>query len=179
IASRANAEPRMVRELRELQASPASPLLLARELWLDRAAMILIIFYIIFQLMTIVRAVFDISFFWAFIPLFLFFPFFLFYAKSVVSQVSSFKEPDEVILSMAAAITGVKRIVFGHTHRACHEILGPVEHLNSGCWSPAFKDIECTQPIDKKTYVWISPGEGGRRAELLRFKDNAKQKTTS
>ena len=49
-------------------------------------------------------------------------------------------------------------------------VIGPVEHLNSGTWSPAFLDVECTMPIGQKTFVWIGPGESGEReAELLKF----------
>lgn len=174
IARRSNAEPRMVRELRELFAAPASsmPWLLARELWLDRALMIFVAFFILAQVFATIRSVYEVSFFWMFIPLFLFLPFFLFYSRSITSLVSGYKEPDERVLSMAAAITNVHRIVFGHTHIARHEMIGPVEHLNSGCWSPAFLDVECTKPIDQKTFVWISPGEQGvRQAELLQFRD--------
>lgn len=175
IALRANADPRMVRELKELFVAPASsnPFLLMRELWLDRALLIFVIFFLIYEGMSFIRSVYEISFYWAFIPLFLFLPFFLFYSKSVTSLVSGYKEPDEKILAMASAITKVKRIVFGHTHHARHEMIGAVEHLNSGCWSPAFLDIECTKPVDQKTYIWIAPttvsGAGGRQAELLRF----------
>lgn len=172
IAQKANAEPRMVREMKELFVDPAAsnPFLLARELWLDRAFIIVIAFYLIFQLMVVVRSIFEISFFWAFIPLFLLLPFFLFYSKSVTSLVSGYKEPDDRVLAMASAITKVSRIVFGHTHHTRHEMIGSVEHLNSGCWSPAFLDVECTKPLDQKTFVWISPSEaGGRQAELFKF----------
>lgn len=181
IAARANAEPRMVRELKELFVAPAasSPFLLARELWLDRAFIIFIAFFLIFQLMVFVRSVFEISFFWAFIPLFALLPFFLFYSKSVASLVSSYKEPDERVLSMASAITKVKRIVFGHTHHVRHEMIGSVEHLNSGCWSPAFLDVECTDPLDQKTFVWISPTEsGGRQADVFKFVDGKSEVLT-
>lgn len=77
---------------------------------------------------------------------------------------------------MASAITRVKRIIYGHTHAVRHEMIGAVEHLNSGCWSPAFLDIECTKPIDQKTYVWIAPTESGeRQAELYRFLEGRSQ----
>ncbi len=174
IAEKANAEPRMVRELKELFVAPAAsePMLLARELWLDRAFIVFIAFFLIFELMVFVRSVYEISFFWAFIPLFLLLPFFLFYSKSVTSLVSSYKEPDDRVLAMASAITKVKRIVYGHTHHVRHEIIGSVEHLNSGCWSPAFLDVECTKPLDQKTFVWLSPGEHNfRQAELCKFVD--------
>ncbi|WP_413585894.1 metallophosphoesterase [Bdellovibrio sp. HCB274] len=178
IAEKANAEPRMVRELKELFVAPAAsePMLLARELWLDRAFIVFIAFFLIFQLMTFIRSVYEISIFWAFIPLFVLLPFFLFYSKSVTSLVSSYKEPDDRVLAMASAITKVKRIVYGHTHHTRHEIIGSVEHLNSGCWSPAFLDVECTKPLDQKTFVWISPGEhNSRQAELCKFVDGGSE----
>lgn len=175
IANRANAESRMVRELKELFVAPSSgnPFLIARELWLDRAFLVFIAFFIIFEIMLVIRQLYNISFFWAFIPLFLLLPFFLFYSKSIKSLVSSYKEPDERTLSMAAAITKVNRIIYGHTHQIRHEMIGAVEHLNSGCWSPAFLDVECTKSIDQKTFVWISPDQAGhRQAQLLIFKDS-------
>lgn len=172
IAYKSNASPRMVRELKELFVEPATsnPFLIARELWLDRAFFILISFLLIFQIMILVKQFYDASFFWAFIPLFLLLPFFLFYSRSVTSLVSSFKEPDEKVLSTASAITNVKRIIYGHTHHIRHEMIGAVEHLNSGCWSPAFLDVECTKALDQKTFVWLKPDlVSGRKAELFVF----------
>lgn len=178
IAEKSNAEPRMVREMKELFVAPAAsnPFLLARELWLDRAFLICIAFFLVFQLMIFIRQVYDLSFFWALIPMFLLFPFFLFYSKSITSMVSSYKEPNERILAMTSTITKVKRVIYGHTHSVRHEMIGAVEHLNSGCWSPAFLDIECTKPLDQKTYVWISPSESGeRQAELYKYIDGQSQ----
>lgn len=173
IARKANASPRMVRELKELFAEPAAskPFLLMRELWLDRFFLIILTFFIVIQLMILVRGIYHISFFWALIPMLVFVPFFLFYSKSVTSLVSGYKEPDDRILAMASSITKVKRVVFGHTHIIRHEMIGFVEHLNSGCWSPAFLDIECTKPLDQKTFVWICPEENGlsRKAEIFRY----------
>jgi Uncharacterized protein conserved in bacteria len=174
IAEKANAEPRMVRELKELFVGPAAsqPFLLARELWLDRAFIVFIAFFLIFEVMVFVRSVFEISMFWAFIPLFMLLPFFLFYSKSITSLVSGYKEPDDRVLAMTSAITKVSRVIYGHTHHPRHEIIGSVEHLNSGCWSPAFLDVECTKPVDQKTFVWISPDNVGvRQAELMKFVD--------
>lgn len=181
IAQRANAEPRMVREMRELFAVSATnnPFLIARELWLDRAFLVLIGFFIIFELMILIRQAFDVSFFWAFIPLFVLMPFFIFYSKSVASMAAKYKEPDEKTLSTASAITHVQRIVYGHTHMARHEMIGGVEHLNSGCWSPAFKDVECTKPVGQKTFVWIEPFPEGRRAQLLAFKNGTSTEALS
>lgn len=173
IASSANATPRMVREMKELIAEPAAsqPFLLMRELWLDRFFMIFVTFLVVIQMMILVRGIYQISFFWALIPMSLFAPFFLFYSKSVSSLVSGYKEPDDRILAMVSSITKVQRVVFGHTHIVRHEMIGFVEHLNSGCWSPAFLDIECTKPLDQKTFVWISPEDNSelRKAEIFRY----------
>ncbi len=178
IAKKANATPRMVRELKELFVAPAAsyPLIIARELWLDRALLMLIVFLLIFQLFLFIKSVFAISVFWIFIPLSLFMPFFIFYSKSVTSEVIEYKEPNEKILVLTSLITKVKRVVYGHTHVARHEVIGPVEHLNSGTWSPAFLDVECTLPVGQKTFVWIAPSESGEReATLLKFDEGVIQ----
>ena len=187
IAEKSNATPRMVRELKELFADSAShnPFMIARELWLDRAFLVMVAFAGILELFILVNQIFSLSFFWMFIPLFLLLPFFLFYSQSIQSLVSSFKEPDDRILATASRITKVQRIVYGHTHQIRHEMIGAVEHLNSGCWSPAFLDVECTRAIDQKTFVWIEPdqkiatAEGDlveiRRASLLKFVDGTAQ----
>ncbi len=85
---------------------------------------------------------------------------------------SEYKEPSEALLSRQAEIAEVKRVVYGHTHIARHEFYGFVEHLNSGTWSPAFTDVECTETIERNTYVWITPTDTDkavRKAELLQF----------
>ncbi|MFN8846320.1 MAG: metallophosphoesterase [Bdellovibrionales bacterium] len=176
MAEKANAEPHMVREMKELIVAPAAsnPFLIARELWLDRAFFILIGSVIIFYIFTFLKALFGISLFWSFIPMMLLLPFFLFYSRSITSLVSSYKEPDDRILAMTAIITKTKRVVYGHTHQPRHEIIGAVEHLNSGTWSPAFADVEYKKPMEQRNFVWISPFEGSRRAELLKFERNLK-----
>ena len=173
IARKANTTPRVVRELRELFVAPAAsnPILLMKELWLDRAFLLAISLFVLYLVFLQIDQIFDISMWWLFIPLLLFVPFFLFYARSVSSSVSAFKEPQEKILSLAGLITKVSRVVYGHTHIVRHEIVGPIEHLNSGTWSPAFLDVECEKPVGQKTFVWISPAEGGREAKVYQFKN--------
>ena len=106
-----------------------------------------------------------------FIPLFLAVTFFVFYAKSIISDVSTVKEPSEWILSVSSRIARVKRVIYGHTHIPRHEIYGDIEHLNSGCWSPAFLDVECTKPFGKKTFVWIEENldQKTRSAQLREY----------
>lgn len=173
LSEKSNATPRMVRELQELFVAPAEsdPLLVAKELWLDRAFIVLIGFYIIYLVFNLINMFITISVLWILIPMLMFFPFFLFYSKLTKSEVMSFKEPKERILTTASRITHVNRVVYGHSHVIRHEILGSVEHLNSGCWSPAFLDVECTQPLDQKTFVWIEPigGSGHRKASVKTF----------
>ena len=174
VASKANATPRMVRELRELFAHPAArrPVIVARELWLDRAFLILIGLAALFEVFLFIKQVYDISFFFMFIPILLLVPFFLFYSRAIRSNVVQYKEPQDDILAMASSITGARRIIYGHTHVVRHEIIGAVEHLNPGSWSPAFLDVECTKPIGQKTFIWIQPSpEGGRESRLYHFRE--------
>lgn len=178
VARRANATPRMVRELRELFAHPAAwrPMIILRELWLDRAFLILIGLLALFQVFLFIKQVYDISFFWMFIPLLLLVPFFLFYSRSIHSNVSHYKEPQDDILAMSGAITKTRRVIYGHTHIVRHEVIGAIEHLNPGSWSPAFADVECTKPIGQKTFVWIHPGEGeARESRIFQFKRAAEK----
>ncbi len=176
VAVKANATPRMVRELRELFANPAArrPMIIARELWLDRAFMILIGLLVLFQIFLFIKQVYDFSVFWMFIPILLLVPFFLFYSRTIRSNVSQYKEPQDDILAMSGAITKTNRVVYGHTHIVRHEVIGAIEHLNPGSWSPAFLDVECTKPIGHKTFVWIHPGESGlRESRIFQFRNSA------
>ena len=172
IAEKANATPRVVRELRELFVQPASshPIVIARELWLDRAFAVLLVILLLIQIFLFINNVYEVSFFWTLVPFFLFLPFFIFYSKSINSQVHESKEPREKILVVSGMITGTHRVIYGHTHLVRHELIGPIEHLNSGTWSPAFLDVECNSKMDNKTYVWLAPRKsGGRKATLFRF----------
>ncbi len=173
-AKRAQSTPSVIRELQELFVAPATndPILIAKELWLDRLFLILFGFIAVYFFVSMLKSSFGISLFWIFLPLALMIPFFLFYARSVTSLVSEYKEPSESLLAKQSEVAGVRRIVYGHTHIARHEFYGVVEHLNSGSWSPAFTNVECTETIEKNTYVWITPSNEDinvRKAELLQF----------
>ncbi|MBY0452189.1 MAG: metallophosphoesterase, partial [Bdellovibrionaceae bacterium] len=150
-AEKSQATPTMVRRLEELFVVPAvnNPLLIAKELWLDRLFLIIFMFAVFYFVVSTLKTYLDISLFWIFVPFLLFLPFFLFYARSVNSLVSEYKEPDETLLSRQAEITQVKRVVYGHTHIPRHEFYGFVEHLNSGTWSPAFTNVECTESSER------------------------------
>ncbi len=165
IAEKSNATPKIVRQMRELFVAPAAsrPTLILRELWLDRAFLILVTLLVLYFVFLQVDNLFRLSIFWLFVPFCLFIPFFLFYARSVKSEVQEFKEPRERTLTLTGLIADVSRVVYGHTHVVRHEMIGPIEHLNSGTWSPAFSDVECKKPIGQKTFVWIQPGASGAR----------------
>jgi UDP-2,3-diacylglucosamine pyrophosphatase LpxH len=174
IAKKSNSTPRIVREMRSLSVPSATsqPFLILKELWLDRAFLVLLAFLLFLQLFFVIDQVYQISFYWTLIPFLIFMPFFIFYSRNVSSAVHLFKEPREKILMMASLITGVNRICYGHTHIFRHEIIGPVEHLNSGTWSPAFEDVECKKPHDQKTFIWLYPDDPlHRRAQLLQYKN--------
>lgn len=172
VAKKANASPRMVRELRELFAHPAThrPMVVARELWLDRAFLILLTLLALLEVFLFIKRVYELSFFWMFIPILLLMPFFLFYSRTIKSNVTQYKEPQDDILAMTGTITKTGRVIYGHTHIIRHEVIGAIEHLNPGSWSPAFLDVECTKPIGQKTFVWIQPGpQGVREARIFHF----------
>ncbi len=170
IAKRSNATSRMVRELSALFVTPAasSPLKIMKELWLDRAFLILIALFVLFQFFMIVKQIYALSFFWIFIPIFVLLPPFVLYARGVDSYISYYKRPNEQILTTAGLITQVTRVIYGHTHEVLHELIGGMEHLNSGTWSPAFADVECTLSQDSKTFIWIYPEGANRSAKVLK-----------
>jgi UDP-2,3-diacylglucosamine pyrophosphatase LpxH len=176
IARVSQVSPSQVYQMRESSVQPATrnPVLLLQELWLDRALLFLLGISIIFQFFLLINQVIKVSFFWAIIPLLLLAPLFIFYSKSVISQVANYKEPDDALLLNSAKINNVQRVVHGHTHEIRHEMRGAVEYLNSGTWSPAFTDIECKEKIDTKTFVWIEPQSISmvRRATVQVFEGN-------
>lgn len=175
IAKKSNASPRMVREMQALFAQPIaeSPLKIARELWLDRAFMVLLGLFLLLYVFLLVDKIYNLSFYWLFVPILLLFPPYFLYARNVQSYVHQYKRPDEEKMTMAGMITNTRRSVFGHTHFMRHEIVGGIEHLNPGTWSPAFLDVECTQREGQQAFVWISPDGTGttREAKIYLVED--------
>ncbi len=180
IAKTSQAQPLQIYQLNDLAVLPAShsPFALLQELWLDRAFIVLIGLGFVFEIFLLIRQVYEISFYWSFLPLLTFLPFFIFYSQSVVSKVADFKEPDDLALVSVGQIFLVDRVVHGHTHEIKHDYRGAVEYLNSGTWSPAFIDVECTQKIETKTFVWIEKHteiRGKRWATVRTFIYDSKQ----
>lgn len=172
IAQVSQATPSQVYQMRESSVPSATrnPVLILQELWLDRAFLLILGLAGAFQALLLVRQIYSASYFWILLPILLLAPFFVFYSKSVISYVSAYKEPNDMLLLNAARICKVDRIVHGHIHEVRHEMRGAVEYLNAGTWSPAFTDVECTEKVDTKTFVWIEPNEElGRRASVQAF----------
>lgn len=161
IAHKSNATPNMVRTLRELHTHSAifNPLKIARELWLDRLAVAAGIVLLSFQVFAFIYIWFPISLAWWVASLFLLIPAMNYYARNIKSEVMAAQEEAMMQAPLIAKISKVNRVIFGHTHRELHAFLEGVEVLNTGTWSPAFKNPECTEAYGKKCIAWIKPSE--------------------
>jgi UDP-2,3-diacylglucosamine pyrophosphatase LpxH len=71
-----------------------------------------------------------------------------------------------------AKLHGARAIVMGHTHKAFARWVDGVFYGNSGTWSPAFLDAECTQPFTSgRPVVWLrSPDDGTLTAGLYAWR---------
>lgn len=179
IAARANARPEMVWSLKELHAHPAifNPFKILRELWLDRALALGLVFFVSFNFFSALRVFLDASLWWFVAAVVVLLPLFIFYARSVESDVYTTLRQAFVLAPQAAAITKVARVIQGHVHIARHTFQEGIEYLNTGTWSPAYRDVECTQAYGKKCFAWVKPGEDGKRvAELYEWKDGTAER---
>ncbi len=174
IARRANSEPETARTLRELHAHSAvyNPIQMTQELWLDRAALLGLVFFVAFQVFSVFNLFGGRSVWWFLLPLILFLPIFIFYSRSVISIVEDAQRPAFEKSPLAARVSGVARVIQGHTHVERHTSIEGVEYLNTGTWSPAYRDVACTQPFGMKCFAWLKPGADGRTAELWEWKDS-------
>lgn len=168
IAAKSNATPSQVRMLNQLHAPShaTNPLQILQELWLDRGVLFLLLLWAAFQFVAWTKAFFAVHWLWVLLPIALMFPLYLSYSFKVRS--ATFVEP---LLNASRAdlvhqITGVKRVVMGHTHVPLHHNVGPVEFLNGGFWSPAFAEPECVTRIGTQTFVWIRRDGDDSKAEV-------------
>ncbi len=172
IALRANATPRVVRSLAQLHVHPAilSPLKVMRELWLDRALLIVLALVFSFEVALLARLFAPLPI-WSSLVLFgVLMPWVIRYARSVESGNEEAQRGAVEKLDLSSQIAGVERVVHGHTHRQVHRWIKGVEQINTGTWSPAFEDVECTRPFGLKCFAWIRPSEldgGDRRSATL------------
>ena len=174
IAQRAHSSLSIVLALRELHVHSAyfSPFKIMRELWLDRALLVLGMAYGSVQLILFVNAFVPVNLLWSFIPLALALPTLMFYAADIQTDVYEVQKVSFHKIPIAAQIAGVTRVIHGHTHREVHTYINEVEHLNTGTWSPAYHDPECTVPFGRKCFVWLFPTPSGvRKAHLYEWVD--------
>jgi UDP-2,3-diacylglucosamine pyrophosphatase LpxH len=175
IAAKSNASPYIVRGLRELHVHPAiyTPLKILKELWLDRMFLLFLMIVGCFQFFSFINVFVQVSFLWFIVPFLILLPLFIFYARSVKSELAALAKDVMLSAPLAAQIARVSRVVHGHTHQERHHFYQGVEVLNTGTWSPAYLDVECTKPFGRKCFAWIRPTETGegRTAELFEWKD--------
>jgi UDP-2,3-diacylglucosamine pyrophosphatase LpxH len=165
IAIKARSTPRTVRALHALRVHPAFffPWRIAKELWLDRVALFILVVAGSFQLMATLDVLGVVSASWWGFVLALLFPPFLFYSANVRSDVGNMDAAVRKRIDLISAVARVSRVVLGHSHIERHTQVGHVDLLNPGTWSPAFRDLACTEPVGRKCVVWIRPGSDGRR----------------
>lgn len=163
VAEHAKAAPGTVLALHELRAHPAifNPFKVLRELWLDRALLLGLILLVSFQIFSLSNVFVRASGWWFWIPLCMGVPAFIFYHRSVNTDVFRLQRAALRRVPASARITGVRRVVHGHTHRERHLWYKGVEVLNNGTWSPAFHDVACTRPCGRKCFTWIRPESAG------------------
>lgn len=180
IAVTANATPQMVWSLRDLHVHPVvyNPYKILKELWLDRALLFIFIVFLSFLFFSSLNVFVTVSMWWFVIPLLLLLPIFIFYAQSIESEVYKVQQVAYKKIPLGAKITKVKRVVLGHTHRQEHCEVEGVEVFNTGTWSPAFHDVECTQRYGKKCFAWIRrEGDATERVgELYEWQDPSIEK---
>ncbi len=177
IAINSNATPEMVRTLNELKVHSAifNPLKIAQELWIDRALLFALIAFISFELSALIYIFIPITLWWSILFFFLLMPGLVFYSKKIKSAVVQTMEDTFKNAPMVAKITHTNRVIFGHTHREQHTAVDQTEVINTGTWSPAFKDPECHESFGKKCFAWIrkSKDDEGleRHADLYIWND--------
>ena len=175
IAERAQATPAMVRQLAAAVEPSActNPLMIARELWLDRALLFLGMVYAAWYAVLTVNFVFPISPWWFLVPVAGAFPFFLQYTFQVKPE--TFAKPliDEARASWIARITGARLAVVGHTHTPELRQIGPLTVCNEGFWSPAFSDPQCQRRIGTQSFARIAGAPGHRELQLWEWPPGA------
>lgn len=180
IAQKSNASPRLVRSLKEVHVHPVyyNPLKIMRELWLDRALLFGLMLFGSWEIVSLLKLIANISTAWMIVGIAIFMPFFVFYARSIRSQVKTeVEQAPAQFVALSARLARVKRVVHGHTHNETHTQIEGIELLNTGTWSPAFHDIQCTKPYGRKPFAWLKPSpiDRERSAELREWQEHQSQ----
>ncbi len=169
-AERARTAPEVVRRLQVLAVHPAifNPWRIARELWLDRAALLALSCWAAFQVFSTLNVFTPVSWWWFVGALAVLVPPVLVYGARVRSEVADAIRSLDAHTPDLARAAGVERVVVGHTHVAGHRRVGGVEQLNTGTWSPAFEDVECTRPVGRTSFVHL---DDQGQARLVEWRD--------
>lgn len=171
IATNARATPSMVRQLFALQVPSAntSPMMVLRELWLDRGLLLLALLLVAWQVVLTINFVWPISPLWVLLLVAALSPAFIAYSASVRSGIFQAPLLTEERAQLIHRITGATRVIFGHTHEPEQLQIGPMDYINGGFWSAAFADLACKRRIGTQSFVWIRPGDEGRQATLMEW----------
>ena len=182
IAANSNTTPEVVRMMNELKVHSAifNPLKIFRELWLDRALLLIFIVFLSFEIYAVIHIMVPISWLWFVLFFILFVPGLIYYSRRIESDVIRTLDETFKNAPFVAKITNTKRVIFGHTHRELHTAVDQIEILNTGTWSPAFKDPECRESFGQKCFAWVRPKDGAeppeRIAELFVWHDPGTEK---
>lgn len=172
-AEKARVSPGVLRALQAASVHSAvfSPWKLARELWLDRLLLLALVFFFVVQTGSMLHLLGGAGRLGALGALVLLLPPFLLYAWSVRSSVSEADTELRAGAVQLARLCGARRVVMGHTHILRRDLVQGVEYLNTGHWAPAWRDLECTQPVGLNGFAWIQQPEGGLSSAELRVFD--------
>lgn len=170
VAHRAHSRPSVAVALREMAVHSAvfKPLMVARELWLDRAFLLFGLFGAAFYGMLTLHWISGAHTWTAVIFFLALLPLYVAYARGIRSEVAGTEAVIKERLGELARIARVSRVVVGHTHRAAARSIEGVQYFNTGHWSPAFDDVECTEPVGLHAFAWIAPQPNGEREATLR-----------
>ncbi len=170
--------------LRALQAASVhsavfSPWKLARELWLDRLLLLLLVAFLVIEVGSTLHLLGGPAGIGAQIALALLLPPFLLYAWSVRSNVAEADAELRAGAVQLAMLCGARRVIMGHTHVLRRDVIQGIEYLNTGHWAPAWRDLECTVPVGLNGFAWLQTREdGSSNAELRVFEGGSSTPVT-
>ena len=73
-----------------------------------------------------------------------------------------------------ARVHRARAVIFGHTHRPEGVWADGVFYGNTGSWSAAYEDLECTRPLtEERPLVWLRSESGRLEGGLVRWKGGA------
>jgi hypothetical protein len=127
-----------------------------------------------FEIYVVLNLIVPLSLGWWLLTFFVFFPGLVYYSTKIKSVIVETMEELFRNAPLVAKITGTQRVIFGHTHRELHTSVDQVEVINTGTWSPAFKDPECREMFGRKCFAWVrytSPEATERTADLYEWLD--------